>query len=220
MTNCIWRFPSAMHSGTAGGYKCPELFLTCNSCDHDNSASLGRSYKEPCIWYCQPELCHVLMSLDRSRYFGNIGHTYSCPVVMSYSCHGESPRWQDSDDRIGHVLIVIYCSWPAASTTSKEFGHLQWPVGPLCITCGNLQIRIVIVPKLFDWKRWLIHQNGADKYHMTRSPRRLNSAQYDKNCKNWPKVTFKWPAMAIFFPNFEKLMVYSKSKYQTATEKI
>ena len=33
---------------------------------------------------------------------------------------------------------------------------------------------------------------------MTRSPRTLSYAQYDENCQNWPKLTFKWPATANF----------------------
>ena len=39
MTICISRFSSAMHSGSNGGYKYLNLFVTCNGCDHDNSAS-------------------------------------------------------------------------------------------------------------------------------------------------------------------------------------
>ena len=33
---------------------------------------------------------------------------------------------------------------------------------------------------------------------MTKSPRMLNSAQYDENCQNWPKLTFKRPATSLF----------------------
>ena len=53
---------------------------------------------------------------------------------------------------------------------------------------------------------------------MTSSPRRLSNAQYDENGQNWPKLTFKRPAMAIF-PKFEKLIPYLKSVHQTASEK-
>ena len=79
MTICIERFLSAMHSGSVGGYKYPKLLVTCNGCDHDKSAPLGRSYKEP-FWSCQPDLCHVLMSEDRSA------------SSLSYSCLGKLPR--------------------------------------------------------------------------------------------------------------------------------
>ena len=54
---------------------------------------------------------------------------------------------------------------------------------------------------------------------MASSPRRPNYAQYDENCKNWPKLTFKRPATAIFFPKFEKLILYLRSANQTASGK-
>ena len=45
------------------------------------------------------------------------------------------------------------------------------------------------------WNEWTI----LCSYQMSGSPRRLSYAQYDVNCKNWPNLTFKRPATAIFF---------------------
>ena len=56
-------------------------------------------------------------------------------------------------------------------------------------------------------------------YQVPRSLRMLNSAQYGENCQNWPKLTFRYPATATFFPNFEKPKRILKSAYQTASEK-
>ena len=49
--------------------------------------------------------------------------------------------------------------------------------------------------------------------------RRLNAAQYDENCQKWTKLNFKLPGTAIFFANFDKLIRYSKSEYETAIGK-
>ena len=38
MTIWIWRFPSAMHSGTVDGYNHQKLFVICNGCDHNDIA--------------------------------------------------------------------------------------------------------------------------------------------------------------------------------------
>ena len=69
------------------------------------------------------------------------------------------------DDKILHVLIVIYCSWTSGLTqASNNLGHLQGLAGPLCTDDRNLQIQMVIVRKLIYIKRLLIHQNEATKY--------------------------------------------------------
>ena len=39
---------------------------------------------------------------------------------------------------------------------------------------------------------------------MARSPRKLNSAQYDENCQNLPKLTSSALLRQVFFPNFHK----------------
>ena len=79
--------------------------------------------------------------------------------VLEYHRDDKTP-----ENKIRHVLIVIYCSWTSSlAQTPTNFGHLQWPASPLCIAGRNLQIQLVIVRKLFNRKRWLIHQNDANK---------------------------------------------------------
>ena len=50
---------------------------------------------------------------------------------------------------------------------------------------------------------------------MIRSPRRLDAAQYVKNCQNWLQTA----CYVKFSSNFGKLMRYLKPAYQTASEK-
>ena len=70
------------------------------------------------------------------------------------------------DDKIGHVLIVTCCSLTSSlAQPPKNFGHLLWPAGPLCIAGGNLLIQMLIVRELIDRKRWFMHQNEANKQY-------------------------------------------------------
>ena len=52
---------------------------------------------------------------------------------------------------------------------------------------------------------------------MIRSPKRLNSAQYDENYQGWPK---RQPARPTILTNIGKLMRYSISAYEIAREKM
>ena len=54
--------------------------------------------------------------------------------------------------------------------------------------------------KMVDARKWSA-KAVLWYYQMTCSSRRLTSAQYAENCQNWPNLTFKRPATAIFFRN-------------------
>ena len=73
---------------------------------------------------------------------------------------------------------------------------------------------MVIAPKVISKKVWLIYQNEANKqyfacnscsYQMTDylGDWVTHSSEYDENCQNWPKLTFKMSVMA----NFSRILV-------------
>ena len=71
--------------------------------------------------------------------------------------------------------------------------HRQWKSRDTNAHCAQANQRNTVVnaPKWSEWTTFCF-------YRMTRSPRRLNSAQYDENCQ----IEFQTPCHANFFPSF------------------
>ena len=71
-----------MHSGSIHGYKCPKLFISCNGCNHDSSAS----------WEA------------------HINSNASDLVSLSPSCF-DVPRQECFRNTDMYVVIVVLLSW-------------------------------------------------------------------------------------------------------------
>ena len=174
----------------------------------------------------QPDFCHVLMSEDRSA-LGILGmlslsymswHMACGHVILENHLYDKTP-----DDKIGHVLIVIYCSWTSSlAQPPKNFGHLWWPAGPLCIAGGKFSIQMVIVRKLIDRKIWLMHENEANKQYFAIIRWLAHLGDWiTHSMTKTVKIGQNWLSNGLLqiFPKFEKLIPYLKSAPQTASEK-
>ena len=108
-----------MHSGKAGGYNHPKLFVSCNDSDNDNIASWAVHIKNHASDLVSLSLIMFLMSQDMSAVGIRTCRPCRTPVLEN---HGDDKA---PDDKISHVLIAIYCSWTSnLAKLSKNFGHL------------------------------------------------------------------------------------------------
>ena len=143
---------------------------------------------------------------------------------LSYSCLGESPRWQGRwrDQTRAHSNSLFLDQQP--STASKEFWAPVATCCPLCIDDGNLQMQMFIERKRFHRKRWLMHQKEANKHYLAliRWLDHLGDwtpySRNDTKCQNWPKLAFKRPD-SHFWLIKKKRILYSKSAFQIASGK-
>ena len=92
-----------MHNGTAGGYKHPKLFFSRNGGDHDNFASWAVHIKNNASDLVSQRLVMFPMLQDRSAVGMRACPHCRTPVLKNHR-DDKAP-----DDKIRHVLLVIYC---------------------------------------------------------------------------------------------------------------
>ena len=162
---------------------------------------------------------YVLMPQDRSA-LGIACRHCRTPVLDNHR-----------DDKAGMTRsdtcsIVIYCSWTSSlAQPPNTSGHLYQPASPLCIADGNLQIQMVVVRKLFGRKIWLTHESEVNKQYFALirwldhlvdwTPHSMTkTVRIDQNLNS------KRPVNSTVSVFKKKLIKYSESAFQTATEKV
>ena len=114
-----------MHSGKAGGYNHPKLFVSCNGSDHHPIASWAVHIKNHASDPVSLSLIMFLMSKDMSAVV--VRACRPCCIVVLRNHRDDKSK--APDDKIRHVFITIghnnYCSWTRSlAELSKNFAHL------------------------------------------------------------------------------------------------
>ena len=137
MTICIWRFPSAIHSGKTGGSKHPSYLLFVMVV-----AMIILFHGQFILKVMRPILSAWALScfyVPNHEYYKNVG------MPLSYNCLEEWPRWQGSGWRNqthSHITLLFFDQ--KLTQLTKNFEHLQRQAGPPFIADGNPQIQMII----------------------------------------------------------------------------